>query len=671
MKKHSLVLAAGMVALVVLASASSWEGSAMMGSYGDFPATGYYAACNSFPRNTSVEVANLENGRSITVIVTKGLESSGIFMMLSVEAAQALGVQSGRIARVRATEPRSAVELAPSGGSGSSYDPDLNPRLLATQELKRLGYDLEPAGTVATVQKPAVSSPRVEPAPAVVPPPVAAEPVAVLPSTSATVPPATPAVVTPEVPAPSPAAESAPERMEAPESLTAVKPRPVRTIVLPQLPDPSEPVASTAAVPAAPVTTPVPEAKPEAYAMVLPEPDETPLRVEPSSIPKRYDAPSVRPEVSSGGLRVPSASEMAVTMLEPLSVEESRAAAFARSVPELYSATALADLYDPSAPDSESAAALARLAPAYAGTGFELGLTDPSLPGTGRADAIARLTPRKAPDGSIPELLWPELEADEIPEVLLASLSAPAPVIPATSLAEGEIILPSSSGPSAIALETPAYGAAETMVSLDDAEAKGLEKPSADGVAATAPADSVSGVGLADAVEQKPETSAHLNGPAGEASPVVALEAPQEYIIAMEPTGPKPPVAPAATAPAIIAPPADPVVKTTPPVATIAPQVTVVPPVTVAPAASIATVSEALEKGRYYIQVGAFGSEALAKDSAGKLKTGYAILIQKTSVKSKDTWRVFVGPLSRDESGVALVRVRAMGYKDAFVKSGS
>jgi len=467
----------------------------------------------------------------------------------------------------------------------------------------------------------------------------------------------------------------------------------VRTIVLPQLPDPAEPVASTATVPVAPVTAPVPETRPEAYAMVLPEPDETPLRVEPSSIPKRYDAPSVRPEVSSGGLRVPSASDLAVALLEPLSVEESRAAAFARSVPELYSATASADLFDPSAPDSESATALALLAPAYAGTSDEFGLTDPSVPGTGRADAIARLTPRKAPVGSIPELLWPELEADEIPEVLLASLSAPAPVIPATSLAEGEIILPPSFGPSAIALETPAYGAAETMVSLDDAEAetaetpvaearaglspagvegiyelaeaeaKDVEKPSADGLAATAPADSVSGVGLADAVEQKPETSAHLNGPAGEVSPVVALEAPQEYIIAMEPTGPKPPVAPAVTAPAAV--------KITPPVATIAPQVAVVPPVTVAPAASIATVSEALEKGRYYIQVGAFGSEALAKDSAGKLKTGYAVLIQKTSAKSKDTWRVFVGPLSRDESGVALVRVRAMGYKDAFVKSGS
>ncbi len=650
----------------------------MMGSYGDFPASGYYAACNSFPRNTSVEVANLENGRSITVIVTKGLESSGIFMMLSVEAAGALGLQSGRVTRVRASEPKSAVELAPSGGSRGSYDPDLNPRLLAAQELKRLGYELEPAATVATAQKPAVSNPRVEPAPAVVPPPVAAEPVAT--PAAASVP-----AVTPPVTAPTPEITS--PTSTAPESLAATKPKPVRTIILPQLPDPAEPIAKAIPETATPSIAPAPEAKPEAFAIVLPEPDETPLRVEPSSIPKRYEAPSLRPDISSGGLRVPSAPDLAVAMLDPFPVEDARAAAFARSAPELRSATASAELYDPSVPDSESAAALARLAPGYADVSDGISLIDPSLPGSGRADAIARLTPRSAPAGAMPELVWPELEADEIPEVLLASLVAPVPEIPATSLAEGEIILPLLTGPAALALETPEYGAAETTVALEDAEveatetpiaeslaglapygadgsydlaeaeARDAEKPYADGLAATAPVDSANGVGLAEAAEQKPETTPLLAGPEGESAPTVALDSPKEYIIAMEPTGPKPPVLPGA--------PLAPVVKSTPP------SVTVAPPITVAPAASIATISEALEKGRYYIQVGAYGSEAMAKDSAGKLKTGYAILIQKTSAKGKDTWRLYVGPLSRDESGVALVRVRAMGYKDAFVKSGS
>jgi len=147
MKKHRIAFAVVLAAMAALASASSWEGSAMMGSYGDFPASGYYAACNSFARNTSVEVVNLENGRSITVIVTRGLENSGVFMMFSVEAAGALGLQPGRVARIRASEPRSAVELAPASGSSSSFDPDLNPRLIAAEELKRLGYELTDTGS--------------------------------------------------------------------------------------------------------------------------------------------------------------------------------------------------------------------------------------------------------------------------------------------------------------------------------------------------------------------------------------------------------------------------------------------------------------------------------------------------------------------------------------------
>ena len=62
--KRIIVLAVSILTVAFQASASSWEGSAMMGSYGDFPSGGYFAACNSFPRNTAVEVTNLEIGRA-------------------------------------------------------------------------------------------------------------------------------------------------------------------------------------------------------------------------------------------------------------------------------------------------------------------------------------------------------------------------------------------------------------------------------------------------------------------------------------------------------------------------------------------------------------------------------------------------------------------------------
>lgn len=131
MKRWMPVLCIALFATSFL-GASAWEGSAMMSAYGEFPDSGYYAACNSFPRNTAVEVVNLENGRSVTVIVTKGLENPGIFLLLSPEAAKALSLEPGSLSRVRVTAPRN-IAATPPTGSGPGGDPDFNPSLLASR----------------------------------------------------------------------------------------------------------------------------------------------------------------------------------------------------------------------------------------------------------------------------------------------------------------------------------------------------------------------------------------------------------------------------------------------------------------------------------------------------------------------------------------------------------
>ncbi len=797
MKRHNIALTLGLAALVALASASSWEGSAMMGAYGDFPSSGYYAACNSFARNTSIDVVNLENGRSVTVIVTRGLESSGVFMMLSVEAAEALGLQRGGVTRVRASEPRSAVELAPSAGTSASMDPDINPRLLAAAELRRLGYELAPAAP-STSRQPAVSAVRVQPetpvkaaptvaeppapavsAPAIPVPPTAvaeARPQAAAPAV-ASAPPhvAAPSAIGREAPAVAPAssrvaiAEPKPIGKETPESLASSKPRPVRTIVLPQLPEPEGP--TTKAAVAAPVATPqsAPEAPaataPEAVAMSLPVPDETPLRVAVGATPKRYESPAARPDVAVRGPSAPALRVPAIALADPVTVSEARAAAFALAVPERYKPQASADLRDPMAPSSESASALALNSPSRASFDGSYAMYDPAVPDAERAEAFARAAPSLGQARLGLELAWPELEADEIPEVMLAGLSAPVHDIPATSLAEGEIMVPASIGPSALALETPEFGAAETYVAMEDAELKPEEKPrvvtsgglgpygeevavelaeaegkpeespvvdvaaglapmgdeayelaeagrqpavdaaaglepytekadvalseaeatatggpEVEAMATGTPVDGAAGVelaeagrqpavdaaagleplaekadvALADASEQKPETAPYVVEPTEEKTPAVALDSPKEYLVAIEPTGPKPPVQ---TAPAV---------ETKPAGTKVAPAAPA--PAASAPAATI--VSGALEKGRYYIQIGAYASEAAAKDAASRLSVGYMVVVQQVTTGGKATWKVFVGPLSRDESGVALVRVRSMGYRDAFVKSG-
>lgn len=577
-KKRNIVIAACMLAIVVMASAVSWDGSAMMGGYGDFPPSGYYAACNSFARNTAVEVLNLENGRSVTVIVTRSIESSGVFMMLSVEAATAIGLQSGRVARIRASEPKSAVELAPSKTSGSSYDPDFNPRLLAAQELKRLGYELQPSGAIEE-RAPAVASgsrPLPIPSPAetaLVEPPAIQTPIVTAPLDDDSL------ALVPEDPL---------ELEETPVPLASAKPKPVRTIVLPQLPAPSEPVARIVDTVASPVEE-------------LPLPDETPIRVSASMAPRLYEAPELLPDVSTRSLGSPEPTYIALVLSEPVIMD----------APIMASAdtTVLPD-HD-SAP--QSAIAIARRVPAFMDEGIEA------------------------------ELAWPQLEADELPDVLLTHLTPPPMRVPATSLAEGEIRLSDRVQPVALVLETPAFDAAETLVSLEDADVIPEEKP---GVMAQDPLMPIEPM----AVPSDLASPAVKDEPMAKVEPATATET-LEYIVAIEPAAPKPPLLEQATVPTT------PLVK---PLASVTPSTTPSSPVALG----------VLEKGRYYIQVGAYGTEAGAKDIASGLGKAFSALIEKSTIRGKDSWKVYVGPLSRDESGVALVRVRSLGYKDAFVKSG-
>jgi cell division protein FtsN len=413
--------------------------------------------------------------------------------------------------------------------------------------------------------------------------------------------------------------------------------------------------------------------------MLLPVPDETPLRVEASAAPRRYEAPTVRPEASTARSGTPAGPGVSIAMFEPAPPSEAQVEAYALSSPASLSGGLSSALADPSYPDSVAAAAESPASLA----------AEPES-----AVAFERVVPSWSLGGTELALDWPELEADELPATFLSMLPSPAMTIPATSLAEGEIILPHGDGPSALALETPSLGAAETVVALEDAEAEPEETPlavastrlepsaEADSYAlaeaeavkpdtagplaeerlAGEPVDSSGSAGLAEAAETKPETAPIVESPAEDGAPAVALEPPREYIVALEPADAKPPVAPAATAPEKPA--------TAPETLATAPAATATKPIVPhAIATPAATVMGALEKGRYYIQIGAFATEMAAKDALARLG-GFVTLVQKTSDKGKDTFRVFVGPLSRDESGVALVRVRSLGYKDAFLKTG-
>jgi hypothetical protein len=87
-------------------SASMWEGTAAIAAGSDLPEKGYFVATNSFPRNTVIDLTNLENNKSIRVIVAGNFETLGLIALVSKEAAEIIGMNPGSISRIRMVQPQ-------------------------------------------------------------------------------------------------------------------------------------------------------------------------------------------------------------------------------------------------------------------------------------------------------------------------------------------------------------------------------------------------------------------------------------------------------------------------------------------------------------------------------------------------------------------------------------
>lgn len=128
---RSLVLTL-VVLLALSAFPATWEGTAVVGISSDFPDNGLTAACNSFPKDSTIELRNLENGKLVRVVISRGLDNPGVFIVLSPKAASELGMKPGVSSRIRATVvPASSLPSPDSATASRSQDPDFNPALLA------------------------------------------------------------------------------------------------------------------------------------------------------------------------------------------------------------------------------------------------------------------------------------------------------------------------------------------------------------------------------------------------------------------------------------------------------------------------------------------------------------------------------------------------------------
>jgi len=99
------------VSLLLLVSASVWEGVTDVVSAGDLPGN-YSVATNSFPKNSVVDITNLENGKIVRAIVVSGLETKGLLATLSRNAANSLDLRGNSTCRIRITQPSDDIAFS-------------------------------------------------------------------------------------------------------------------------------------------------------------------------------------------------------------------------------------------------------------------------------------------------------------------------------------------------------------------------------------------------------------------------------------------------------------------------------------------------------------------------------------------------------------------------------
>jgi cell division protein FtsN len=76
-----------------------------------------------------------------------------------------------------------------------------------------------------------------------------------------------------------------------------------------------------------------------------------------------------------------------------------------------------------------------------------------------------------------------------------------------------------------------------------------------------------------------------------------------------------------------------------------------------------------LERGKYYVQVGAYSRHDTLNNAAGRIDKVYPLKVQISGSETKPLYRLVIGPLNQGEAQAHLQRFKKTGYDDAFVRS--
>jgi len=611
----------------LLFGASVWEGSAVVAGGGELPETGYYVSTNSFPRNTIVDVKNLETDKTVRVIVAGGLNSPGLLVALSKEAAAAIGMNARGVGRVRVTMPADPIAFSRfTEGLDENPDPDRNPKAaIAAAGMEAPMVAVEPEAIPQEV--PASESTQAgQVTEALAPEATIADqaPVLVSPATSE---PEADEVAISEAGAVDEGVGK-PDETQLSET-TAPVDIPDDYVPPPALVETNGVAQDGTIVQAEPVEESVPEAEPEMATEIVKQTEE-PVLVEEPSIAEAEVVPEPNTEVVGETAVLEDAGSATLSVLDRL---PKTGAEDPMPVPDFEKSQAMEAGPLTQEPSADTVV----------------------ISEAAESEAIRETTPvaeaGTAVENPIQEL--PAIAQTE-PDLVEPSIENPATVEPAQ-------ISPSESLP-------PQSGSGTVELALEPAE----ERP---------PEASIEIPG--EAIIEKPA------GLVGESQPVLVPEATvsidSNLIVEAIPPVTAPdlgqPTEPALPDALGFIEPIPALPEGKPAVAAVAPQVETIKTLPIMPETTAinekstslfkAPLVEKLEKGKYYVQLGAFGKADSVVGVLNTIDVMFPATVQAGGSVEKPLYRVFVGPLNLGESGALLMRFKKSGYPDAFVKEGS
>ena len=629
---------------------------ATQGREDDFPAEGYYAATNLFPRNSLVELRNPSNGRVIQVIVVKRVNSPGSLMLLSDEASAFLEIGQNNPKNIFA----SAVTVPGLTNVDIikdlpfSVDPEINPSAeFGDPNSFVFNQNALPQNGPRIAQVPEPLPPAPEPLPpAPEPLPPAPEPLPPAPEPLPPAPEPLPPAPEPLPPAPEPLPPAPEPLPPAPEPLPpAPEPLPPAPEPLPPAPEPlptaPSPLADSAVSPAFDLVRPDHLYWPPEYDAEAPKSEES---ANPEPIPPSDGENEEAPVLASSGYASALGTDPVDEWIDRIRNRYPDRQLFLPSQGSDVEEKVGGNVATPAEDAPTLSKAVADEPAVEEPSDFAFDYTQ-DLP---TADLLARPQPEVSLSDQALRVPKHDLPEDTI---RLSNIRTAAPE--AREPEPGSISLAQYIDPIPLGKE-PAIGdesaPAEVIVTLEEAEPRSPEPPEITEkiarppeIAEEIPEELINGANLLSFLEEsKAPTAEPLVSP--EKLPEESPEdLPEESPEDLPEESPK-----------------DPVEAPTQPLASALDNM---PDATWAE--NNLPLVYSLESGGYYLQVGAFTNPRSAKRVVEEVSPGYPLAVLPAEQEDRRIYQIFVGPLNDDEKGSVLYWFKARGYRDAFIRKGT